>query len=102
MSPQRMTTFLICMLTTVAGASLCGCAKSAEQQTSTDTQARVQPTATPSMPSPKVSIFASPTPGQTAKELPPPKPSEVKEAVVRVFAKVATPDATDRKSTRLN
>jgi hypothetical protein len=88
---RLMTVLLVCSVTTVT-ALLCGCAKSSDQPRTSDTQSRNEPAATPSVSFPQLSPSTSPTPSQTPKQSMPPKPSEVREAVARVFEKVATPD----------
>ena len=96
MPRQRISASLICILLTVAGSWLCGCATPPVPAKSTETPSRSEPVVPVAIPSPQGSQSVQPANNQMPKEPPisPPKANEIKEAVARVFANVAAADTT--------
>src|SRR5260221_12424932 len=112
MSSKRITPWLVYSLIGMFGALLLACASappaqqsqepqqsSPQQSKSTQAAAHVEAQANPS---PNIALFVPSPPPQAAAsvpaKLPPPKPTEINDAVARVFKKTATSDINSQQS----
>ena len=96
MSSKRTTGVSLLTLILVTASLLAGCAKPAPQSTTAEPERRAEPT--PVLPPQKYDVAQalvspSPTPPKPAP-LPPPTIDQIRDAVVRVFAKTAAPDTS--------
>jgi hypothetical protein len=112
MSSKRITTWLVHCLISMCGALLMACASAPpaqqsqepqqsppQQSKSTQAEPHVEAQAAPS---PNIALFVPSPPPEAAAtvpaKLPPPKPTEINDAVVRIFKKTATSDINSQPS----
>jgi len=97
MSRKRMNALVLSMALISTVFLMAACAKTADQTRTTETPPRVEPAVAPAT-SLLPLVSPTPTPSPAKKSSPPPDPSEIRNAVVRVFEKLATPDASRNDS----
>src|SRR5690242_7924056 len=100
MSRKRMCTTLLCIFMFAASSGVSSCASPPKEQ-DTRPEQPVEAAPTPASTSPQtVQPVEAETkvPEKQPANLPPPKPSEVKEAITRVFQQVVTQDTDHNPS----